>query len=332
LTLGRPETYTRRTVALGEERLRSIVESLLLISADPVPVARLVEVIRIEDPQTEEDTIRAAIGSLVEHYANAERPLARGFRVDEVAGGLQYRTTPENAQYVRRYLAAKPQRLTKAALETLAIIAYRQPVTKPEVEAIRGVDVGAALKGLLERDLIKILGKRDEVGRPIIYGTTTAFLEFFGLKALGELPTLREYHELDDEHQKEVDALGGEEKQSVADLAAAASFLVERREDPELDALDAAVADVDRVKKTADDALDPPKPEGAEGAPGSDGANGPEGPEGAAPSAAEDAAPERVAQEAAPASADDGAAPEGADDGAARESAAPEAPAAPTES
>jgi segregation and condensation protein B len=78
-------------------------------------------------------------------------------------------------------------------------------VTKPEVEAIRGVDIGAAIKGLLERDLIKIIGKREEVGRPIIYGTTPAFLEFFGLKTLAELPTLREYHELDEEHQKEVD-------------------------------------------------------------------------------------------------------------------------------
>lgn len=237
------------------------MESLLLISPEPLPVARLVEVIRIEDPKTEEDVIRQAISALVERYQDAERPIGRGFRIDEVGGGLQYRTTPENAQYVRRYLAAKPQRLTKAALETLAIIAYRQPVTKPEVEAIRGVDVGAAIKGLLERDFIKILGKRDEVGRPIIYGTTPSFLEFFGLKTLTELPTLREYHELDDEHQKEVDALGGEDKQSVADLAAAASFLVDRPEDPELEAFDQAVADVERVKKSADDVLDPPKPE-----------------------------------------------------------------------
>lgn len=250
---------------LGEERLHSVIESLLLISAEPVPVGRVVEVIRIEDPQTEEETIKEAIQSLLGKYQEA-RSVGRGFRVEEVAGGLQLRTVAENAQYVRRLLAAKPQRLSKAALETLSIIAYRQPVTKPEVEAIRGVDVGAAIKGLLERDLIKILGKREEVGRPIIYGTTPYFLEFFGLKSLAELPTLREYHELDEEHQKEVEALGGgdEEKPNIADLAAAASFLVEREDDPDLEALDQAVQDADRLRRATDQALDGDKEQPAE--------------------------------------------------------------------
>ena len=236
-------------MALAEDRIRSIIESILLTSAEPVPAGRLVEVILIEDPKTEEASVKAAIKALMTQYEEADRPVARGFRVEEVAGGLQLRTVAENAQYVRRFLAAKPQRLSKAALETLSIIAYRQPCTKPEVETIRGVDVGAALKNLLDRDFIRILGKKDEVGRPLLYGTTENFLQFFGLKALAELPTLREYTELDEEHQKEVDAL------SVADLAAVASNLVEVRDDPDLKALEQAVETADRVRRESEEAL-----------------------------------------------------------------------------
>lgn len=261
-------------MGLGSDRLCSVIESILLLSPDPVPVGRIVEVIRIEDPATEEGEIREAVARLLADYHSPERPLARGFRVEEVAGGLQYRTTPDNAPFVRRFLAAKPQRLTKASLETLSIIAYRQPCTKPEVEAIRGVDVGAAVKNLLDRELIKILGKREEVGRPIIYGTTPQFLEFFGLKSLAELPTLREFHELDEEHQAQVD--GVEERPSIQDLAAAASFLVDQDEDPDLDALDEAVKAADQAKRRTDETLAPPTQPGPSDALDSD--------EGAAPS------------------------------------------------
>lgn len=244
-------------MALGSDRLRSIVESILLISPQPVPIARLIEVIQIEDAQTEEGEIRDAVSKLLETYQNPDRAVARGIRVDEVAGGLQLRTTAENAQFVRRFLAAKPQRLTKASLETLSIIAYRQPCTKPEVEAIRGVDAGAAIRNLLDRELIKILGKREEVGRPIIYGTTPYFLEFFGLKTLTELPSLREYHDLEPEHQAQVDELE-EQQTSIRDLAVAASALVEPDEaDPELTALDDAVKRVDEVKAASDASLAP---------------------------------------------------------------------------
>ena len=246
-------------MALAEDRIRSIIESILLTSADPVPSARLVEVILIEDPETEEADIKAAIKALKTVYEDEERPVGQGFRVEEVAGGLQFRTVADNAQFVRRFLAAKPQRMSKAALETLSIIAYRQPCTKPEIETIRGVDVGAALKNLLDRDFIRILGKKDEVGRPLLYGTTDSFLQFFGLRALAELPTLREYTELDEEHQKEVDAL------SVAELAAVASNLVEVRDDPDLKALDEAVETADRVRKSTDQVLAPrPTPEPGE--------------------------------------------------------------------
>ncbi len=250
-------------MALAVDRLRSIVESLLLISPDPIPVARIVEVIRIEDPQTTDDDVKQAVASILETYGDPDRPLARGVRIDEVAGGLQFRTTPENAQFVRRFLAAKPQRLTKASLETLSIIAYRQPCTKPEVESVRGVDAGAAIRSLLDRDLIRILGKREEIGRPIIYGTTETFLEFFGLKTLAELPTLREYHELEPESQEQVDALEAGQP-SIQELAAAASFLVDRQDESDLDALDAAVKTADRVRHTVDEVLAPPAAETSE--------------------------------------------------------------------
>lgn len=252
---------------LPEERLRSIIESLVLLSAEPVPLARIVDVIRQEDPTTEPEAIKAAADALLSRYGDPERPIARGFRVEELSGALQLRTVAENAPYVRLFLSAKPQRLSKASLETLAVIAYRQPVTKPEVETIRGVDCGAALKQLLERDLIRIIGKREEIGRPIIYGTTKYFLEFFGVRSLAELPTLREYHELDEEHQKQVDEVGAPIENKISDLANAASFLIEVKEDPDLEALDQAVLDVDRARQAAELALDPnagatPSPDG----------------------------------------------------------------------
>jgi segregation and condensation protein B len=107
---------------------------------------------------------------------------------------------------VRELTSERPVRLTRAQVETLAIVAYRQPVTRPEVDDIRGVDSGATLKLLLERDLLRILGKKDEPGRPILYGTTSAFLEFFGLKSLKDLPTLREFTELSDESLRVAEA------------------------------------------------------------------------------------------------------------------------------
>lgn len=267
LTGAADRSYAPAGVALGEERLCSIIESILVVSAEPVPVGRIVEVVRIEDPETEEKAVREAVASLVAAYQEAERSAGFGFRVEEVAGGIQLRTAPENGAFVRRFLSARPQRLSRASLETLSIIAYRQPATKPELEAIRGVDVGAALKHLLDRDLIRILGKKDEIGRPIIYGTTPFFLEFFGLKGLGELPTLREYRELDEEHQKEVDAL--DESLSVHQLAEATQFLSQREHDPDLDALDDAVRQVDVAHKEAADVLAPPgEPDPAAGPPG----------------------------------------------------------------
>jgi len=172
------------------ERLKSILESLLFVSDRPVTTRELGRALR-----TEERKVKTALEEL------ARESEGRGAVVAEVAGGWQLRSSPDNATWVQQWLQVRPVRLSRAALETLAIIAYRQPLTRPEVDDLRGVDCGGVLKLLLERGLVKIIGKKDEPGRPLLYGTTSAFLELFGLKSLRDLPTLRQFTELTDESQ-----------------------------------------------------------------------------------------------------------------------------------
>lgn len=165
-------------------RLDSILESLLFASSTPLSLRRLVQL--LEGPTAKE--IVASFGRLRQLYNDGRR----GLRLMEVAGGYQLRTAPENSDYVRALLREKPARLGRATLETLAIIAYKQPVTRAEIEAIRGVDVEGALSSLLSKRLIKIPGRKETVGRPLLYATTPEFLEVFGLKDLNDLPTLKE--------------------------------------------------------------------------------------------------------------------------------------------
>jgi len=166
------------------KRLRSILESLLFAAGDPIPIGKLVQIL----PGYERRDIVRTLGELGEEYLRDER----GFRLQQVAGGYQLRTSRANAEFVKALLAQRPVRLTRASLETLAVVAYRQPVTRPEIEAIRGVDVDAVLTTLLERRLVRVLGRKDVVGRPLLYGTTPEFLETFGLKDLSSLPRLEE--------------------------------------------------------------------------------------------------------------------------------------------
>jgi len=172
------------------DRLQAIVESLLFAAAAPVPLARLVQALDGHDRRE----VAAAVRRLAETYEREDR----GLRVVEVAGGYQIRTVPEHGPWVRRLLGGRPPRLSRPMLETLAIIAYRQPCTRPEIEAIRGVDVDAVLTTLLERRMIRIVGRKEAPGRPILYGTTPEFLEVFGLPDLQALPPLRDLGELAD--------------------------------------------------------------------------------------------------------------------------------------
>jgi segregation and condensation protein B len=173
------------TVALAADDVKGALEALILVSDKPVPAMRLARLTR-----QDLGLVRRVLGELAEEYGE------RGISLDEVAGGYQFRTAPRYAPFVRNLTQQKPTKLTRAQLEVLAIIAYRQPVTRPEIDDVRGVDSGSAIKVLLERDVIKIIGKRDDAGRPMLYATTNGFLELFGLKSLRDLPTLKEFAEL----------------------------------------------------------------------------------------------------------------------------------------
>jgi segregation and condensation protein B len=180
---------------LSRVHLGGLLEALVFVSDKPVTSAELARVASVPLKQVKE-----VMGELKQGYAH------RGIELDEVAGGWLFRTNLRFAPFVRELTSERPVRLSRAQIETLAIVAYRQPVTRPEIDEIRGVDSGATLKLLLERDLVRILGKKDEPGRPLLYGTTTQFLEFFGLKSLKELPTLREFTELSDESLRVAEA------------------------------------------------------------------------------------------------------------------------------
>jgi len=190
---------------LSRAHLRGLVEALVFASDRPV---KAIELARLASAPVKQ--VRELLAELKVTYGD------RGIVLDEVAGGWLFRTSVQYAPFVREMSSEKPVRLTRAQVETLAITAYRQPITRPEVDDIRGVDSGATLKLLLERDLLRILGKKDEPGRPILYGTTNQFLEFFGLKSLKDLPTLKEFTELSDESRRAAEAELGDVLPDVA--------------------------------------------------------------------------------------------------------------------
>jgi segregation and condensation protein B len=175
--------------AVEQERLKAILESLLFAAGEPVALAQLANAL----DSVPREEIRRALAEMATAYANA----GRGIVLEEVSGGYQLRTPREHALYVRRLLAAKPPRLSRPLLETIAIVAYRQPVTRPEIEQLRGVDTGGVLDTLTERGLIKIAGRKDAPGRPMMYSTTAEFLELFGLKDIESLPDLEEFRALE---------------------------------------------------------------------------------------------------------------------------------------
>jgi len=173
---------------MEREQLKPILESLLFVSEGPVTLPRLGEVLE----GVEGSEIVAALQELQAEYDAA----GRGFRIAEVAGGYQMQTARENADWVKKLYRDRPARMSRATLETLAIIAYKQPITRAEIEAIRGVDVDGVVATLLDRRLIRIVARKDVPGRPFLYGTTPEFLQLFNLKDLSHLPTLKEMEEM----------------------------------------------------------------------------------------------------------------------------------------
>lgn len=175
--------------------LSAIIESIIFSADSALSLDRLCEML----PEYERTAIKAAVTNLVEFHEGR----GGGFCLAEVAGGWQFRTSPALQEYVVRHIKTRTTRFSQSALESLAIIAYRQPITRAEIEHLRGVDCGGVLKSLLEKKLVRILGKKDIPGRPLIYGTSKEFLEIFGLKDLKSLPTLREIQALGETPQFE---------------------------------------------------------------------------------------------------------------------------------
>jgi segregation and condensation protein B len=173
---------------MERDQLKSVLESLLFASEGPLTVVRFAEVLE----GVERKEIAAVLADMQTEYDAA----ARGFRLTEVAGGFQLRTARENADWVKKLYRDRSARMSRATLETLAIIAYKQPITRAEMEAIRGVDVDGVVATLLDRRLIRIVARKDVPGRPFLYGTTPEFLQLFNLKDLSQLPTLKEMEEM----------------------------------------------------------------------------------------------------------------------------------------
>lgn len=182
-----------------DARRRGVIEALLTASDDALPLGRLVE---LTGDGASAKEIRDAIDELNEAYVKG----GRSFRIAEVASGYQLTVHQEFAPYIRRLLQERPVRLSQAALETLSIVAFKQPITKAEVEHIRGVASDGVLRHLIEKGLVRIAGRSDGVGRPILYGTARDFLKFFGLRTLSDLPEIKDVEELLEEEEERSEA------------------------------------------------------------------------------------------------------------------------------
>jgi segregation and condensation protein B len=183
--------------------IKPILESLFFVSDSPIRLETLVEIL----PESNKDAILEGIRQIQTEY---EDP-SRGIELTEIAGGYQFRTKPNWAGWISRLKKVKAVKLSQAALETLAIVAYRQPIIRPAIEEIRGVDSGSVLHTLMEKGLIKVMGRKDLPGRPIVYGTTKAFLEIFSLNALSDLPTIKEIQPPPEPEQVSLEKISPEE-------------------------------------------------------------------------------------------------------------------------
>lgn len=213
---------------LSNDTLKALIEAILYVSPEPVTLEMLARAL----PGEERDRMKGLVFELMNDYAWPQH----GIQIRPVAGGWQFSSKPEHHEVLRGFVKSlkPPVRLTKPSLEVLAVIAYRQPITVPEINDIRGVDCGGVIHTLLERKLIVTAGRKNVVGRPILYRTSRDFLVHFGLRDLGELPSLREFEEMARQ------ALGSEllppdEFPSGAQIAAADASLAEPGGEPSID-------------------------------------------------------------------------------------------------
>ncbi len=182
---------------MDKDEIKPIIEALIFAADQALSIERMAGVLE----SVEKPLIREAVGELVDEYLERES----GIYIEKVAGGYQLRTQSSYAPWIKRLFKSQTQKLSKAAMEALSITAYKQPTTRGELEAIRGVDSGGVLKKLMDRRLIKIVGRKDTPGRPAVYGTTKEFLEAFELKDLSNLPTIKEALLNEENEEEEVD-------------------------------------------------------------------------------------------------------------------------------
>jgi segregation and condensation protein B len=175
---------------LDRNELKLVLESLLFAADTPVPLRKFHDIL----PEMAQKDLREILLEMQTEYQN----MNRSFSLREVAHGFQLCTKAAYSEWIKKLKKARPIRLSPATMETLAIIAYKQPLTRAEIEQIRGVDTSGVLRTLLEKRVVKILGKKEAVGRPLLYGTTPTFLTMFGLKGLKDLPTLEDVSQLDE--------------------------------------------------------------------------------------------------------------------------------------
>jgi segregation and condensation protein B len=188
------DVVNSRAEAIDARELKAILEAILFVSPEPVPVARLMSIVGT----VSKAEVVQALGILT-HDLDQQ---GRGIQLVQVAGGYRLVTKQEYGPWLKRMEKAKAvQKLSRSALESLAIIAYKQPLVRAEIEEIRGVETSGVLRTLCERKLVRIVGRKDVPGRPIMYGTTKFFLEHFGLQDLSQLPPLREFKELGESEQ-----------------------------------------------------------------------------------------------------------------------------------
>ena len=240
---------------MEQDDLLMAIEAVLFAAGEPLSVAELKRVFTqywLDEPEEARAALLEQVPTALAAVEARWRDDNRGFYLVEVAEGWAFRTRSQVAPVLRAMHKEKPQRLSKPALETLAIVAYRQPVTKPEADHIRGVDCGGTLKVLLDRNLVRIVGKSEDVGRPLLYGTTKDFLSLFTLGDLSQLPSLREVQELSAEAQEEL--AKAEVLPSLKELAETAHALRDNQE-PAVATLDEAVQALETTEQTARDAF-----------------------------------------------------------------------------
>lgn len=232
--------------------LPSLIEALIFASSEPLSLSTIKEMFERQGYEFSHSDFKYALEFLQERWSDDERLTGQGLELVQLAGGYAFRTNSSHGATIRALLQEKPQKLAASQLEVLAIVAYRQPVTRTEIEEVRGVDSSASVRRLLGLKLLKILGKSEGIGRPLLYGTTKQFLEFFGLNSLHDLPNIKEY--LDLNKDAKADEAQADEPVTLRDLFQESgsdlfSPETEKRSEDALDALEKALGAVAEVRQ-----------------------------------------------------------------------------------